>query len=466
MIYDLRIRLIEHLSTLSADYYDHNPPGDLMFRLEQDVEYIASFGAEMVTTATYTLVAACSSLVILFSLNARLTAVVVPLVPVFFFVRRRCRAGLKRSADLLLSSSAARMASLEQYLASITHLQLLQGENYATARYARRASEVKRALIDRRKVEFKASFIPFICLIAGVSGAIYYGGYLTIAKALSLGGFVAFFSYLVRLVDPLVSVIDTDTRVLWAKASIERILQVFNTTPTVRESCSAVTINSARRELVEIRDLSFGYHPGRNLLKHINCTLQPGERIALTGASGCGKSTLAKLLLRLYDPSNGAVFISGIDVRDVALRSLRSISTLVPPNPILFEGTILDNLLCGSQSISFEECEEVIGALRLEKLITRLPKQWYEEVGSCGIGLSGGERQRLGIARAILRRPQILVLDECTAGLDVETERQVLSALDSHLRGAITLLISHRPTVMDWADRVVVMSDGEITNVR
>lgn len=460
VIYNIRVALVTHLSTLSADYYDENPPGDLMFRLEQDVDLLAQFGADMLSSSIYTFVTALSTLVILYRLNSELACVILPVVPIFMLVRRRYRARLRRSADASLASCAAQVACLEQYLSSITHLQLLQHERSAIGRYSMLANEVKRTQNDRRKLEVKASAIPQLALSIGVAATVFCGGYLLTRNALTLGALVAFYSYLVRLLDPLSSVVDIDTRFLWAKASTSRVLHVLDAKPTIQVRPASITLNRVRGRQIRVREVSFRYQPDITILKGVTLRLEPGEKVALTGPSGCGKSTLAKLLMRIYDPEAGIICIGDEDIRNIHLMSLRSIAALVPPDPLVFEGTILENLLCGNPDASLQQCETVLRAVYLEQFIDEQPLHLHAPLGVRGAGLSGGQRQRLGIARALLRQPRILIMDECTSGLDRDTESGLLSSINSYLSETTTVLISHRPSVMKWADRILVMRNG------
>jgi len=198
------------------------------------------------------------------------------------------------------------------------------------------------------------------------------------------------------------------------------------------------------------------------VLESVSLRVNPGERVALAGTSGNGKSTVAKLVARLYDARAGTLLLGGTDIRDIKLKSLRSSVIFVPQDPVLFDLTLRENLLYGNSKASEEELGAVMNLVQLDSLIKRLPKGLDESLGPRGNRLSGGERQRVALARALLQHPKVLLLDECTSALDELTEKQLLNALDEHLKDITTIIISHRPYPTHWANRVVHLNYGQI----
>jgi ABC-type multidrug transport system fused ATPase/permease subunit len=221
-----------------------------------------------------------------------------------------------------------------------------------------------------------------------------------------------------------------------------------------------------RSGAIELKEVSFSYNSDRPVLNTINLRVNAGERIALVGTSGNGKSTIAKLVARLYEARGGNVFVEGVDVRDVTLKSLREFVIFVPQEPVLFDVTLRENLLYGNPEATEEEVKEIARLAQLETLIDRLPKGLDESLGPRGNRLSGGERQRVALARALLQHPKVLILDECTSALDTLTEKSLLDGLDHYLRGVTTIIISHRPYPMSWADRKVHLNYGQIEDHR
>jgi ABC-type multidrug transport system fused ATPase/permease subunit len=283
------------------------------------------------------------------------------------------------------------------------------------------------------------------------------GGYSVIHKTLSVGELVAFYSYLTRLFDPLSSAVDLHTRIPQLRVSISRILELLETAPTVGNDRQAVTMDDFAFQRITFRNVTFSYR-NRGVLKNFDYEIAPGTKLAIVGPSGTGKSTLAKLLIRLYDVSSGDILIGTRPLKSIQLKSLRSAVSFVPQEPMLFNGTLRENLLLGRIDASREELLEAVRLARLEVLVTRLPRGWDEYLGPHGAMLSGGEKQRVAIAQAILKRPQILILDESTSALDSPIEAAILDMLNLFFRKKTILFVSHRPSVMLWADQVLLMA--------
>ena len=238
-------------------------------------------------------------------------------------------------------------------------------------------------------------------------------------------------------------------------------MEITEADAVLRERPNALVLESATSGTIEFRDVSFSYRVDRPVLNSISLRVNAGERVALTGTSGNGKSTIARLMARLYDAQAGAVLIDGIDVCDIRLKSLRSSIIFVPQDPLLFDVTLRENLLYGNPLASQEELHRVTELAQLDTLISRLPKGLDESLGPRGNRLSGGERQRVALARALLQHPKILILDECTSALDEVTEQRLLKGLHHYLHDVTTIIISHRPYPMRWANRVVHLNSNK-----
>ncbi len=462
MTFRMRLNLLRHLQRLSAEYHDNRSVGETLHRLQVDVEQVGTLSGDVIPIALRMLTVFTLVMTTMLVLNYRLTAIVLPLIPVFVLVRRRFRNRLHQASDAVQQQSGKMIGFLEEHLSSIVQVQLLACEQREARRFARLAGHAVRAQVKRRATELFFSSLLYLIIVIGMASVLCYGGYQVMTGALTAGSLVAFYGYTLQLFIPLYGVTDIYSKLQRAGASIRRVMEITQAEIKLRDRPGALALGAKASGAVELRDVAFSYHADRPVLTGINLRIESGQRVALAGTSGNGKSTVARLVARVYDAHDGAVFIDGVDVRDIQLKSLRSSIIFVPQDPVLFDITLRENLLFGNPQATEDQLERVAKLVRLENLIHRLPKGWEEPLGPRGNRLSGGERQRVALARALLQRPRILILDECTSALDTTTEKCVLGGLDEFLQNVTTILISHRSYPLQWADRVISMSYGQI----
>jgi ABC-type multidrug transport system fused ATPase/permease subunit len=242
--------------------------------------------------------------------------------------------------------------------------------------------------------------------------------------------------------------------------SIRRILEISELAPTVPEHPCPVFLPEKFRGAVRMKDISFRYRNEQPVLQGLDLNIREGEKVALVGASGSGKSTIAKLIARLYDTDEGNVWIDGTDVRQIKLGSLRTKICYLPQEAVLFDRSFKENLLLGNPEATEEELREAVRIALLEEVLSSLPKGWDTALGPRGGKLSGGEKQRLAVARALLQKPELIVLDESTSAVDVPTEKQIFQNLRKHFSRHTMLFISHRVSALEWVDRIVVLDQG------
>ena len=464
MTFRTRLLLLRHLQRLSAEYHDNKRVGDTLHRLQSDVDQIGNLSGEVIPGTLRMVTIFTVVMTTMLVLNYRLTAIILPLIPIFILVRRRFHNRLRQASETVQQESGKMIGFLEEHLSAIVQVQLLSCEQREARRFARISGATVRAQVKRRRTELFFGSLLYLIIVLGMAGVLCYGGYQVITGTLTAGGLVAFYGYTLQLFIPLYGVVDIYSKLQRAGASVRRLMEITEADLVLRDRPGALALQSGAAGTIELRDVSFGYRANQPVLDSVSLRIDPGERVALTGTSGNGKSTAAKLLSRLYDARTGTVFLEGTDVRDIQLKSLRSAVILVPQEPVLFDLTLRENLLYGNPQAIDAELDRVIELVQLENLIARLPKGLDESLGPRGNRLSGGERQRVALARALLQHPKVLILDECTSALDELTEKRLFNGLHHYLKGVTTVIISHRPYPTQWANRVVHLNYGQVTD--
>src|SRR5467141_3051881 len=330
LVYSIRLKLLEQINRLSADFHETVPLGEKLYRVEQDVDQVAELGSTIVPSILQTAFAAIFVLSTMFVLNLRLTCVLLPLMPLFVFLKRQYETRLRRAADNAQEESSKENNFLQEHLSSVVQIQLLRQEETQTRAFITRA-QAKMQALHRRNIQeilFRTWFLGVVA--TGMIAILSYGGYEVFLRALTVGGFVAFYSYLARLFAPLSSAVDIYSRLNRLNSSLRRVLNIVDEKPTVCESPAAVKLPCRTSGGIILEGVVFGYHNNPPVLAGLNLEIRTREKIALVGFSGSGKSTIAKLIARLYDVNKGVVRIDGIDIREVTLVSLRSTVCYVP----------------------------------------------------------------------------------------------------------------------------------------
>ncbi len=460
--FDLRNDLFSKIQRLSFSYHDRNRTGQLMIRATDDVERLRVFIGQGLLMALQALILLGGTLVILLLTNFRLTLVVLPVLPlaliIFMFFGM-----IAQPLFVEVQKRLGRVnTTLQENLAGLKVVKAFTSE----AREEKRFDDSIDSLLEQRvKVSRIFSFLfPFIFLIAnlGQAAVLYFGGRQIINGTLTLGEWQKFSLYLIYVFVPMGQLGFIISLMAQAGASADRIFEIFDAKNDVENKPDAIELKTVEGE-VEFRDVTFRYFAGSEpVLSDINFTAAPGQTVALLGATGSGKSTIINLIPRFYDVSEGQVLIDGHDVRDVTLESLRQHIGIVLQETVLFSGSIRDNIAFGRPDATDEEIEAAAQAAAAHDFILGFPQGYDTPVGERGATLSGGQKQRLAIARALLLDPHILILDDSTSSVDLNTEYEIQKALDRLMEGRTSFVIAQRISTVLNADQILVLEKGRV----
>lgn len=459
----LRLRVFKHVTYLSSDYHDSTPVGKSMFIVKDTLEELGLISADFSPQIVRTLALSVLTVITMIHLDLRLGLIIMPLIPLFIVTIRYFSQNLRRACDVVQAEGSNVSSFLQEHLGSIPQIQLLTRERSQILRAFRVWSQLIRAGYERKRAEYIYGLCSSLVVVVGVVAVIAYGGFEVIKGTLSIGGLVAFYSYLGRLFEPLYVTVDINSRFQRARSCICRIREFLALRPSVQATECPISLESPQVGVsVEIKALTFAYREERTILTNVNLSVVPNERLALVGPSGSGKSTIAKTIARLYDSQPGEICINGIGIQALNLRSLRQNVCYVPQRAKLFSGSLRDNLRYGYPQATESELLRAAEMAGLLSVIAKLPHGWEQLLGPGGELLSGGERQRVAIARAILRNPKLLILDEATSEIDSLTELRIFDELNLRLADTTMLLISHRLNALTWVDRIAVLEEGRI----
>lgn len=461
---NLRQEVFNRLQDLGLSYYDKRQTGALMTRVTQDVNELNNFLVDGLQTLVVNGLSIIGIIIILFTHDWKLTLLVLIPVPAVVFFAKLTWKMLRRRFDRLWHLRSAMNAGLNATLNGARVVKAFAQEDREVNRFERRSNDLYRGTMAVERT-YQSVFPALGFLMSSGTYIVYMlGGQQVVGDVISLGVLQMFLFYLGQLYGPLQGMTRIADWLGRALTSAERVFEVLDTEPDVRDEADSVDLPTIRGE-VEFKNVSFGYDKSRRIVEDLNLHVQPGEMIGLVGHSGAGKTTLINLISRFYDPVEGSIEIDGVDMRRVKLHDLRRQLGIVLQEPFLFPGTIAENIAYANPSATPQEIMRAAKAANAHDFIMRFQDGYDTQVGERGVKLSGGERQRISIARAILHDPRILILDEATASVDTETEKQIQEAISRLIKGRTTFAIAHRLSTLRNADRLVVVDKGRIAEV-
>lgn len=460
----LRVDLLEHLDTLSADYYDQTPVGTVMYPLKEPIDEIAYFGSDLLPAILRLLLTTSFTVAAMAALSPMLTVAIIPLIPIFLVTRQYFRTKLTTAADTAQDDQLRWSNFLEEHLSSVMPVQLLGQEKRQEWKAFQLLVRSVRSQLHLYRTATWFTISSSLAIVLAMSAVIGYGGRSVLAGTLSIGSLVAFYGFVTQLFDPLSGASELYARAQKTLASIRRVQAVLGLRPSVTNASAPLLISKQHSAEIEFAGVVFAYSRNKDLLHIPTLRISAGEHIAIAGENGAGKSTLAKLMARLYDPISGSICLGREDLRNLHLKSLRQVVSYLPRDPVLFDGTIASNLLFVRPSASQREIEETMQLVGMSSLVAALPNGLRQRIGPDGCQLSGGERQRLALARVLLQKPRVVILDEATSCLDPLSELKILQHLRHYLSLSTFVVISHRLSTFSEFGRVLLLSHGRIVS--
>ncbi|WP_386682947.1 ABC transporter transmembrane domain-containing protein [Loktanella sp. R86503] len=464
VVADIRTAVFDRMIGMSPAFFENIMTGEVLSRITTDTTLILSVIGSSVSIALRNVLIFAGGLILLMVTSFKLTALVLLLVPAVIVpivvLGRRLRVLSRENQDWIAQSSG----NASEALLSVQTVQAFTHEDLSREKFRTVTEKSYDAARSRIAVRAWMTAIVIFLIFAGVVGVMWIGAHDVRAGNMTVGELVQFVIYAVMVAGAVGALTEVWGELQRAAGATERLVELLNADDAVRDPATPAALPNVAQGQISFDDVTFRYPSrlGVAALDHVNLTVQPGETVALVGPSGAGKTTIIQLLQRFYDPSEGAIRLDGVDLRDMDRADFRKMIALVPQDPVVFGDTARENIRFGRPDATDAQVEAAAKAAAAHDFLMALPDGYDSYVGERGVMLSGGQKQRIAIARAILRDAPILLLDEATSALDAQSERLVQAAVDDLARSRTTLIVAHRLATVKKANRIVVFDGGRI----
>ena len=461
MTTDFRIEFFSHIQSLSLRFFQERRVGEILSRMSNDISLIQNALVTIPVALLRQSITLLGALAIILYLNWKLTGLILLILPPLMIFARVFGRRLKVFSEKLQDQLAQAVVVLEEVMSSIKIVKSFTREPYERNRFQEKIETAFERAVDKLKISsFCGPFILGLTFLVSTL-LIWYGGYQVMQGATTPGELAAFFLYALIIAGPIGTFVRLYTQIQEARGAIQRVYEILDTQPIIQNPENPVPLENITGS-IQFENVFFGYQDTPQVIHDASFDVLPGQTVALVGPSGAGKSTIIKLLFRFFDPNSGVIRLDGHDIRTLDRKSFLSQIALVPQETLLFGGTVRENILYGKLDATELELEEAAQKANAHEFITNMEKGYDTIVGEKGTKLSGGERQRIAIARAILKDPKILVLDEATSSLDNRSEFFIQEALETFMAHRTTFIVAHRLSTIHKADQIIVLDKGGI----
>ena len=465
MVLDFRARLFRHVQRLSLLFHDTKGTADSLYRIQRDAPSIREVTLDSLVSVLSSTVMLVVMVYVIIRIDWQLALVALAVSPFLFILARTYNKRMRPQYREAWRMDSAAIEVVQEVLATFRVVKAFGREDSEQERFVRRAEKTKQARIKLGFAEGAFGLLINMATATGTAAVLFIGMRNVQSGVLTLGELLVVLAYVAQLYAPLRNISRQTASLQSSLASAERAFELMDEVPDVMDSPIAQPLERASGE-IEFRDVSFAYpsSPEEGVLRNVSFRIAPGTRLGIAGRTGVGKTTLASLVTRFYDPSAGQILLDGLDIKDYRLADLRNQFAIVLQDPVLFSTTIAENISYARPSATQKELEDAARAANVHDFIDGLPEGYQTLVGERGMKLSGGERQRIALARAFLKDAPILILDEPTSSVDMETEAGIMEAMERLMSGRTTLMIAHRLSTLDICDARIDIEHGRIVS--